>query len=404
MRWPIWVWSRHCGRAEAQRAPTCMKTKRFAWRWVIGVLVAVGGLQACGDKTEGAPAAGASAASAPGALGRAPGGVIAVSTVVAQQRDFDVTMDTMGTVTPLSSVEVKPQISSVLTRVHVKEGQFVKAGDLLFALDSRPDQANVAKVQAQMQRDVALLADAQRQLARSRDLLGKGFVSQGALDASQTQVDSQLANLAADRAALEAAQLALSYSSVRAPGAGRLGAVNVYAGSAVQANQTSLVTITQLDPINISFNVPQRDLEVVLRGLKAGGSAVSARMGEGGLERKGTLQFVDNTVDAATGMVKVRARFDNRDASLWPGAFVKVTLRSNTLVNAVVLPAATLLQTSQGPMVYVSDHGKAVRRSVKVLANQGDEVAVTGVGAGERVVLEGRQNVRPDATLLERAP
>lgn len=381
-----------------------MTTKRLAFLFGLKLLVVAALLQACGDKTQGTAASAASATKAAGALGSAPGGPIAVSTIAAIQRDFDVTLETMGTVTPLSSVEVKPQISSVVTRVHVKEGQFVKTGDLLFTLDPRADQANVAKVRAQMQRDAALLADAQRQLARSRDLLDKGFVSQGALDSNQTQVDSQMANLAADRAALEAAQLALSYSSVRAPGAGRLGAVTVYPGSAVQANQTNLVTVTQLDPINISFTVPQRYLDVVLKGLRAGGSVVRAHLGDAGLERKGTLQFVDNAVDAATGMVKVRARFENQDGRLWPGALIKVSLLSATLPHAVVLPAATLVQTSQGTTVYVSDKGKAVRRSVEVLAIQGDMVAVTGVVADERVVLDGRQNVRPDAALLERAP
>lgn len=372
--------------------------------WRLALMLCVGLFQACGDQPGGPPKSGAEGAAAPGALGRPSSGSVAVSTVLAQQRDFVVTLGTIGTVTPLSSVDVKAQISSVVTRVHVKEGQFVKAGQLLFTLDPRPEEANVAKVRAQILRDTALLADAQRQLARSRDLLAKGFVSQGALDSNQTQVDSQLANLAADRAALEAAQLALSYSSVRAASAGRLGAVNVYPGSVVQANQTSLVTITQLDPINISFAVPQRHLDVVLQGLKAGGLTVGARMGEAGVERKGVLQFVDNTVDASTGMVKVRARFDNRDASLWPGAFVKVSLLSQTLPNAVVLPAAAVAQSSQGSIVYLSVQGKAVKRVVKVLAIQGDEVAVTGVVAGERVVLEGRQNVRPDAVLLEREP
>ena len=182
-----------------------MTNNRFLLLWVLPLLFVAVMLQACGEKTEGAPAVTASAPSAAGSPGRASTGAIAVSTVIAKQRDFEVTLETMGTVTPLSSVEVKPQMSSVLTRVHVKEGQFVKAGELLFTLDPRSDQANVAKVRAQMQRDAALLADAQRQLTRSRDLLGKGFVSQGALDSNQTQVDSQLANLAADRAALEAA-------------------------------------------------------------------------------------------------------------------------------------------------------------------------------------------------------
>jgi RND family efflux transporter MFP subunit len=232
----------------------------------------------------------------------------------------------------------------VVTRVHIKEGQFVRAGELLFTLDPRPDEANVAKVRAQMLKDEAVLADAQRQLARSKDLVAKNFISQGALDSIQAQVDAQLANLVADRAALDAARLALSYNTVRASGAGRLGAVNVFPGTAVQANQTALVTITQLDPINISFSLPQRNLDSVLEGLKAGGVTVSARLADTKGDRKGRLQFVDNAVDAATGTIKVKARFDNHDSKLWPGGFVKTTLLSHTLKDAVVIPTATIIQ------------------------------------------------------------
>lgn len=369
---------------------------------VVSVLVS-----ACGDKAASGPAVTASAAgsaSAPAAAGRAPGGPVAVTTAAARQRDLDVSLEAIGTVTPLSSVEVKPQISSVVTRVHIQEGQFVKAGDLLFTLDPRPDQANVAKVRAQMAKDEAVLADAQRQLARSRDLMSKNFVSQGALDSSQAQVDAQLANLVADRAALDAAQLALSYNSVRASSSGRLGAVNVYPGTAVQANQTTLVTITQLDPINISFSLPQRNLDAVLEGLKAGGIAVTAKLPESGNVVTGRLQFVDNTVDAATGTIKVKARFDNRESKLWPGAFVKATLVTQTLKNAVVIPTTSIIQSTRGSIVYVADKGKAVLRPVKVLAVQGEDSAVTGIAAGDKVVLEGRQNLRPDSPLAERAP
>jgi RND family efflux transporter MFP subunit len=369
---------------------------------VVSVLVS-----ACGDKAASGPAVTASAAgsaSAPVAAGRAPGGPVAVTTAAARQRDLDVSLEVIGTVTPLSSVEVKPQISSVVTRVHIQEGQFVKAGDLLFTLDPRPDQANVAKVRAQMAKDEAVLADAQRQLARSRDLMSKNFVSQGALDSSQAQVDAQLANLVADRAALDAAQLALSYNSVRASSSGRLGAVNVYPGTAVQANQTTLVTITQLDPINISFSLPQRNLDAVLEGLKAGGIAVTAKLPESGNVVRGRLQFVDNTVDAATGTIKVKARFDNRESKLWPGAFVKATLVTQTLKDAVVIPTTAIIQSTRGSIVYVADKGKAALRPVKVLAAQGEDSAVTGIAVGDKVVLEGRQNLRPDSPLAERAP
>lgn len=364
-------------------------------------------LSACGDPAAPVPSGAASAggaASSPPIAGRAPGAPVAVTTVVAKQRDLDVSLEVIGTVTPLSSVEVKPQISSVVTRVHIQEGQFVKAGDLLFSLDSRPDAANVAKVRAQMVKDEAVLADAQRQLARSRDLMSRNFVSQGALDSSQAQVDAQLANLVADRAALDAAQLALSYHSVRASSSGRLGAVNVYPGTAVQANQTTLATITQLDPINVSFSLPQRNLDALLEGLQAGGIAVKAKLPESGNVVKGRLLFVDNTVDAATGTIKVKARFDNRESKLWPGAFVKATLVTQTLKNVVVIPTTAVIQSTRGSIVYLADKGKAALRPIKVLAVQGDDSAVTGISSGDRVVLEGRQNLRPDSPLAERSP
>ena len=357
-------------------------------------LVAFFFLAACGDKVDSTSALGA----------RAGGAAVAVTTVPVIQRDLDVTLEAIGTVMPLASVDVKPQTSSVVTRVHIQEGQFVKAGELLFTLDPRPDQASVSKVRAQMVKDEAVLADAQRQLARSRELMAKNFISQGALDSAQAQVDAQQANLVADKAALDAAQLALSYTSVRASSSGRLGAVNVFAGSVVQANQTALVTITQLDPINIGFSLPQRNLDVVLAGLKSGGVVVNAKLPESRTDLQGRLQFVDNAVDAATGTIKVKARFDNHDNKLWPGAFVKTTLISHTLKNALVIPTAAIVQSARGPIVYVAEKGKAALRPVKVLASQGEDSAVTGVEVGDKVVLEGRQNLRPDSPLAERRP
>ena len=380
-----------------------MSKKYRSTRLSLGAVVASLLMAACGNKAEPGTVPAANAASAP-ASSRATGAPISVVSVVAKQRNFDVALEAIGTVTPLSSVDVKPQINSVVTQVHVKEGQFVKAGALLFTLDPRPDLANVAKVRAQMAKDQAVLDDAQRQLTRSRELLAKNFISQGALDTSQAQVDSQMANLAADRAALDAAQLALSYNSVRASGAGRLGAVNVYPGTAVQANVTALGTITQLDPINISFSLPQSNLNAVLEGLASGGAVVNATLPDAKIQLKGRLQFVDSAVDAATGTVKVKARFDNTDAKLWPGAFVKVALTAQTLQDAVVIPTAAIIQSTRGSIVYVVDKGNAVLKPVKVVASQGEDSAVTGIAAGSKVVLEGRQNLRPDSPVVERTP
>ena len=360
----------------------------------------------CNHAAEGAATAtaGASAASAAApAAGGASSPPVGVTTVRVQQRDLPVLLGATGSVAPLQSVDVRSQVSSVVARVNIREGQSVRAGELLFVLDARGDEANVAKARAQQARDEVGLADAQRQLARSRELVAQNFISQGAVDTNQALVDSQAALVAADRAAIEAARVTLSYARITAPGAGRAGAINVFAGSAVQANQTSLVTITQLDPIGVAFNLPQRHLADALAALKGGGAAVSATLPEGGVTVAGRLQFVDNAIDPATGTVKVKAQFENREGKLWPGAFVNIAMTLRTITGALVVPQAAIIQGARGPIVYAVQDDKAVARPVQVLYAQGDDAAVSGVKPGERIVLDGRQNLRPGAAVVERA-
>ncbi len=359
---------------------------------LISLLFLAGGVNALAQSTPN-PAA--------SVAGRAS---IAISTIAAKKRDFDIQLEAVGTVTAVAVIDIKPQTSSPVTHVHVKEGQFVKAGDLLFTLDGRADEANVAKLRAQMAKDEALLADAKRQLARSQELVAKGFLSQGAVDTTQAQVDSQQANLLADKAALEAAQVALSYTRVRAPSAGRLGVINAFVGTSVLANQTAMVSLTQLNPINVSFSLPQSTLPTMLAGLKANNVVVTAQLPDNPNAPllKGRLQFVDSMVDASTGTIKARASFENAQSQLWPGAFVKTQVRSQTLKDAVVIPTVALIQSAKGTIVYVADNGKAVARPVKVLATQGEESAVKGVEVGSKVVVEGRQNLRPDTPVIER--
>lgn len=366
-------------------------------------LLGCGGGQTGAPASDAASAAGAaSAASGPAAAASAP--PVSVTLVRAQKRDMPVLLEATGAVAPLSSVELRPQMTSVVTQVHIREGQFVRAGELLFTLDSRADDANVAKVKAQMVRDEASLADARRQLARSRELLAQNFISQGAVDGSQAQVDAQTALVAADKAALDAARVSLSYARITAPSAGRVGSIPVFVGSAVQANQTTLVTITQLDPIAVSFSLPQRHLADVIAALKDGGSEVVATLPDKGGAVKGRLQFVDNVVDAASGTVKVKARFDNKANLLWPGAFANVSMTVRTLKDAVVVPQAAIVLSPRGTIVFVMGEGnKAVPRRVEVLYAQDDNAAVSGLKPGERVVLDGRQNVRPGSALVERA-
>ena len=350
---------------------------------------------ASGSPTSPAPADGAS-----GTTGAPP---VSITTVKATQRDLAVLIKATGTVTPLSSVDVKPQVTSVVTAVNFKEGQFVKAGELLFTLDSRTDEANFAKAKAQLAKDEAALADAKRQLARNQELVSKAFISQGAADTSQSNVDGLAATVLADKAAIDVTMTALSYNRITAAQAGRVGAINVFAGSAVQANQTTMVTITQLDPIAVAFNLPQGNLNDALAALKGSGTVATAKLPDNGGVFKGALRFIDSAVDPASGTVKMKAVFPNKENKLWPGGYADVTLTSRTIKDAVIIPQASVVQNARGTIVYVVKDGKAVLRPVKILFAQGEEAAVSGIQVDEAVVVDGRQNLRPNSAVIERA-
>ena len=370
--------------------------------WAATLAIAIGAM-ACSK--EPAPGGGlaAGAAAASGAASGA-GGPISVSSVRALAKDVDVMLEATGTISALNSVDIRPQVSSVITQVNIREGQFVKAGQLLFTLDARADEGKLATAKAQLERDQASLADAQRQLARARELLAQGFVSQGAVDTNQTLVDTQQAIASADRAAIRSALVGLSYNRIVAPAAGRAGAINVFAGSTVQPGAAALVTITQLDPIAVSFSLPQRNLSDALQTLRAGGGKVVAVLPEARGEVAGKLQFVDNVVDPNSGTVKVKAQFDNVEEALWPGAFVTVRLAVRTLKDAVVVPQAAVIQGPRGAIVYTVDaENKAVSKRVEVLYANGPDAVASGVRAGERIVVEGRQNLRPGVLVVERA-
>ena len=383
-----------------------MKHALAGWVLVAGALGFVSGCTK--EAQSGASTASTAASVAPvvsGAASRPAVGAVSVTTVRALQRDVDVMLEATGTVTALNSVDIRPQVSSVITKVHIREGQFVKAGQPLFTLDTRADDVNLAKARAQMAKDMASLADAQRQLQRSRDLLAQNFISQGAVDTNQTLVDAQQAVVAADRAAIDAAQVALSYNRISAPASGRAGAINVFAGSTVQPGGAALVTITQLDPIAVSFSLPQRNLGDALQTLRSGGGKVLAVLPEGRGTSTGKLQFVDNTVDANSGTVRVKAQFSNANEALWPGSFVAVRLAIQTLKDAIVVPQAAVIQGARGSIVYAVDaDNKAVSKAVEVLYASGPDAVASGVLAGERIVLDGRQNLRPGVAVIERAP
>jgi len=380
-----------------------MKTSTNVILAVAGIAVAGAGFWAWRSSRVEPAVAAAPGAAAPAAAG-ASGPPVSVSTVMVQRQDVSIVLEATGTVTALSSVDMRPQVASTITRVHIKEGQFVTAGQPLFSLDSRGDEVAVTRARAQLAKDQAALADAERQLVRSKELFAQNFISQGAVDTNQTLVDSQKAVVAADRAAIEATQVTLSYNRIVSPMAGRAGAINVYAGSLVQPAGAPLVTITQLDPIGVSFALPQRNLGAALQTMRSGGGEVMAQLPEGSGTTTGKLKFVDNAVDASSGTIRVKAEFANRNERLWPGAFVQIRLAVQTLPGASVVPQAAIIQSPRGRIVYVvAADNKANPRPVELVYAEGETAAVTGVLPGERIVVDGRQNLRPGAAVIERA-
>ncbi|KQQ47643.1 RND transporter [Duganella sp. Leaf126] len=334
------------------------------------------------------------APAAPPAQGQGQGPTT-VSVVAPQRRDVPVILQANGTVTPISTVDLHPQTTSTIVRVHIREGQFVKAGELMFSLDDRSARANVEKAAAQVARDRAALADVERQYQRAEDLLAQKYVAQGAVDTLKSQVEAARAVLAADLAAASAVGVDASYNTIRAPMAGRVGAINVYAGSLVQMS-TSLTTVTQLDPVNVAFTLPESALGGLLEAQRRGPVPVRVTPANAEKELTGTLSFIDSTVDPVAGVIRVKAEFDNKLTTLWPGQYVNAQLVSHVLPNAVVIPQNAIISNTSGTFVYAVDGQQSARVvPVKRLHAFGEFAAVSGLKGNEQVIVDGKQNLRP---------
>jgi RND family efflux transporter MFP subunit len=292
--------------------------------------------------------------------------------------------------------------------VHIREGQAVKAGELLFSLDARTEEANLKKALAQVEKDRADLATANRDLERQRELFTQKFISQAALDVAQNKVDTLKGQLAVDMAAVESMRVARAYTEIRAPFAGRTGMIPVRPGSLVQPTQSSastqppLVTVTQIDPISVTFTLPEQELPTLQQAIRAGGVPVTATSQGGDATFKGRITFVDNAVDTATGTIRVKAEFANGDARLWPGMYVNVELSPRTIANGTVVPAQALQTGPDGRFVYsVGEDNKVIARPVQLAYLEEGFAVVKGLNPGERVVSEGAQNLRPGTTVAE---
>lgn len=326
---------------------------------------------------------------------------VPVPVVVASATRETVPIDVhaIGTAVPVATVEVKARVDGELTAVHFKEGDFVRQGAPLFQIDPRPMQAALAQAEANLARDRALAERAGAQDRRFAGLRDQGYISRDAYAQYRTNAETAQATVRADEAAVRTARLALGYARIASPIDGIAGRLLVQRGNLVKANDSSpLVVINQVAPIYVEFAVPERFLPEI-RGAMAHAALPVAVAPEGDDTHpvRGTLAFVDNAVDSATGTIKLRATFANADRALWPGEFVRVTLTLAEQRDAVVVPAEAVQAGPDGPYVFVVKPDLvAEQRPVAVdrTAAAGAVIA-RGLAAGERVVVDGQSRVVP---------
>lgn len=329
-----------------------------------------------------------------GAVIQAPGGgqrSASVEVATATKKKVRVRLDALGSVTTIASVAIKTRVDTEIVRVHFADGAKVAQGDILFTLDSRAIEAQIRQAEGLVARDQAQLDGAERDVRRYTDLVAKGATPTINLDNAMTQADAFRAAVKADQAALENLRVQLSFSVIRAPISGRIGSAAVKAGNFVrQADPIALATINQIAPIYVSFALPQRSLPDVRKALAAETATLEAVI-PGTLERaSGQVTMIENAVDAATGMVTIRATMPNTEELLWPGTLVnaELTLRID---ERITIPASAVQVSQSGTFVFVVKDGAALVRSVKIERTvDGMSAIESGLQEGDVVVTDGQ--------------
>ena len=360
------------------------------------------------------------------AAGNPAAPAVSVKLATATLRTMPVEIKTIGKVEAIASVQVRAVIGGTIIKAYFNEGDTVKKGDLLFEIDSRSYQEAVKQWEANLARDQALQAQSEAQLAsakaqeafygmqagRYEKLAAEGIVSREQADQANVEararrtsvlavsaaIDSIKATIRADAAALDNAKLTLSYCSIKALIGGRTGDMRIKPGNLVKANDSDLVTIHQVQPAYVTFTVPEARLITLRQRIAKGGLPVSAAIpGDSLPDSRGTITFLDNAVDAATGTIRLKATFPNAETRLWPGQFVHVRVLLEEQANAVVIPAAALQNSQAGNYVYVLTAAETVEmRPVTVGARVERDIAIDkGLRGGERVVVEGQLRLAP---------
>lgn len=367
----------------------------------------IAGLLAACNKTAAPTAAAAGAPAAP------------VTVSQAERKTLPIEVRAIGNVEPYKTISVKSQVTGILKKVNFREGESVTAGQRLFEIDPRPYEEAIRQLESNLARDTALEAQAEanlkRDMAQERfsreqarrygDLAKQGVFSSEQSEQAATTADAQSAAVAADRAAIESARasmksdqsalanakLQLSYCFIDSPVAGRTGNISVKEGNLVKATDVELVTVMQVEPIYVTFTIPENSLDAVRERMRGGGLRVQATPdGNTAKSQDGTLTFIDNTVDQSTGTIKLKGTFANRNLALWPGRFVDVVLSLSQKPNIVAVPARAVQIGQGGSYVFVVKQDQTVEmRNVTTGLAAGDLVEVQGVEPGETVVTSG---------------
>jgi multidrug efflux system membrane fusion protein len=333
------------------------------------------------------------------------GGPLPVSVAKVSTADVPVMIDALGTVTPLATVTVRPQVNGPIVKIAFQEGQTIRKGGLLALIDPRPYQAALDQAIGQLGRDQAALAGARADLVRYKQLLAQNSVAQQTYSDELATVNQDEAALEADRAAIETARLNLGYCRVTSPVTGLVGLRQVDVGNLVQANQTTpIVTVTQMQPMSVIFTVPENDLSQILQHAR-GGQKLAVQVWDRLMQHliaTGTLASIDNQINTSTGTLQLRALFDNSDSELFPNEFVNVKLLVDTLPNQIVVPGAAVQNGPSSNFVYIVNPDHTVTmRTVTTGPTDGNDIAITkGLTAGETVVTDGADQLRDGAKIL----
>jgi membrane fusion protein, multidrug efflux system len=326
---------------------------------------------------------------------------VAVTVASVVQKTVPVQLIAIGNVEAYSTVSVKSQIGGVLTRVHFREGQDVNKGDLLFTIDPRPYEAALRQAEANLAKDNAQLANARKEVQRYAELVKKGYVAQEQYDQISTNAASFEAIVNADTAVVENARLQLKYCYIYSPISGRTGNLIADEGNLIKANaDTAMVVINQVQPIYVTFSVPEQALSEIKRYMGEGKLTVEAFFSKEDMKSElGVLTFIDNAVDLATGTIKLKGTFANKGRRLWPGQFVNTVLTLTSQPNAIVVPSQAIQTGQKGQYVFVVKNDLTVEdRPVIAGRTLNNETTIDkGIQAGETVVTDGQLRLVPGA-------